>query len=87
VKLESHATVLLVPDVRRAGDYYRDRLGFDVNYFEQNPSHYAYAARDGVSSTSRGSTARYHGRTARRRRPTCSTSTSTSTTSRQCTRS
>jgi catechol 2,3-dioxygenase-like lactoylglutathione lyase family enzyme len=45
---ESHATVLLVPDVRKAGDYYRDRLGFEVTYYERIPSHYAYASRDGV---------------------------------------
>ncbi len=48
MKLESHATVLLVPDVHQAGDYYRDRLGFDVTYYDQLPDHYAYAARDGV---------------------------------------
>jgi catechol 2,3-dioxygenase-like lactoylglutathione lyase family enzyme len=48
VKLESHAPVLLVDDVRRAGDYYRDRLGFEVTYYDRIPSHYAYAARDGV---------------------------------------
>ena len=48
MKLESQATVFLVPDVRRTGEYYSDRLGFDVTYFEQNPSHYAYASRDDV---------------------------------------
>jgi catechol 2,3-dioxygenase-like lactoylglutathione lyase family enzyme len=48
MKLESHATVLLVPDVGRAGDYYRDRLGFEVTYYDRIPSHYAYASRDGV---------------------------------------
>jgi catechol 2,3-dioxygenase-like lactoylglutathione lyase family enzyme len=48
MKLESHATVLLVPDVRRAGDHYRDRLGFEVTYYDRIPSHYAYASRDGV---------------------------------------
>jgi len=37
---------LLVDDVKRAGDYYRDRLGFDVAYYDQNPRHYAYASRD-----------------------------------------
>lgn len=46
--LEGHATVLLVDDVSRAAVYYRDRLGFEVTFFEQNPSHYAYASRDGV---------------------------------------
>jgi len=46
--LEGHATVLLVDDVSRAAAYYRDRLGFEVTFFEKNPSHYAYASRDGV---------------------------------------
>jgi catechol 2,3-dioxygenase-like lactoylglutathione lyase family enzyme len=31
VTLEGHATVLLVADVRRSTDYYRDRLGFEVD--------------------------------------------------------
>ena len=48
MRLESHATVLLVPDVRQAGEYYRDRLGFEVIYYDRIPSHYAYASRDGV---------------------------------------
>jgi catechol 2,3-dioxygenase-like lactoylglutathione lyase family enzyme len=45
--LTGHATVLLVESVARAADYYRDRLGFDVERFEQNPDHYASAERDG----------------------------------------
>jgi catechol 2,3-dioxygenase-like lactoylglutathione lyase family enzyme len=48
VKLAAHATVLLVDDVRRAADYYRDKLGFDVSFYDANPQHYAYAARDDV---------------------------------------
>src|SRR6185312_12870397 len=44
-KVTAHATVLLVEDVQMAGDYYRDKLGFEVTYFEKNPSHYAYANR------------------------------------------
>jgi predicted enzyme related to lactoylglutathione lyase len=48
MRLESQATVLLVPDVRRAGDYYGERLGFEVTYYERIPEHYAYASRDGV---------------------------------------
>jgi catechol 2,3-dioxygenase-like lactoylglutathione lyase family enzyme len=48
VKLAAHATVLLVDDVRRAAEYYRDQLGFDVSFYEQNPQHYAYASRDHV---------------------------------------
>jgi catechol 2,3-dioxygenase-like lactoylglutathione lyase family enzyme len=44
--LSAHATVLLVDDVGRAADYYRDQLGFDVTRYEANPNHYAYASRD-----------------------------------------
>jgi len=41
--------VLLVDDVRRAIDYYRDRLGFgfEVEGYERLPDHYGYAERDG----------------------------------------
>lgn len=46
MRLTAHATVLLVDDVTRAADYYRDRLGFDVTRYEANPNHYAYASRD-----------------------------------------
>jgi catechol 2,3-dioxygenase-like lactoylglutathione lyase family enzyme len=47
VKLAGHATVLLVDDVARAADYYRDRLGFEVT-FSDDPTHYAFASRDEV---------------------------------------
>lgn len=46
MRLAAHATVLLVDDVARAADYYRERLGFDVTFYEANPGHYAYASRD-----------------------------------------
>ena len=46
--LTAHATVLLVDDVQVAGEYYRDKLGFEVTYFDNNPSHYAYANRGEV---------------------------------------
>ena len=48
MKLESHATVLQVPDVPAALDWFRDALGFDVQRF-QDGSEYGYAERDGVS--------------------------------------
>jgi hypothetical protein len=32
VNLAAHATVLLVDDVRRAADYYREKFGFDVSF-------------------------------------------------------
>ena len=32
--LTAHATVLLVDNVQIAGDYYRDKLGFEVTYFD-----------------------------------------------------
>jgi len=48
-KLTSLAPVLLVEDVREATDYYRDKLGFEVDQYERIPEHYAYASRDGCS--------------------------------------
>jgi catechol 2,3-dioxygenase-like lactoylglutathione lyase family enzyme len=47
LRLTGHATVLLVEDVRRAIDYYRDALGFDVAQYDRLPDHYGYASRDG----------------------------------------
>jgi catechol 2,3-dioxygenase-like lactoylglutathione lyase family enzyme len=47
VRVDSHATVLLVADVGRALDYYRDKLGFAGHAWEVNPQHYGYASRDG----------------------------------------
>jgi catechol 2,3-dioxygenase-like lactoylglutathione lyase family enzyme len=45
-EISAHATVLLVDDVARALDYYRDKLGFDVSRYEAEPEHYGYASRD-----------------------------------------
>jgi catechol 2,3-dioxygenase-like lactoylglutathione lyase family enzyme len=45
--LTGHATVLLVNDVRRAVEYYRDALGFEVELYDRIPDHYGYAQRDG----------------------------------------
>ena len=47
VKLTGHAAVLLVEDVGRSADYYRDALGFETNRWDVNPEHYGYASRDG----------------------------------------
>jgi catechol 2,3-dioxygenase-like lactoylglutathione lyase family enzyme len=47
VNVESHATVLLVDDVGKALDYYRDQLGFEGHAWEVNPTHYGYASRGG----------------------------------------
>jgi catechol 2,3-dioxygenase-like lactoylglutathione lyase family enzyme len=44
--IESHATVLLVDDVPKALEYYRDKLGFQGHAWEKNPGHYAYVNRD-----------------------------------------
>ena len=45
--LTGHATVLLVENIQRATDYYRDQLGFAITRYDQNPDHYATAERDG----------------------------------------
>ena len=45
-RLLSHATVLLVDDVARAVDYYRDKLGFQVDRYDTLPEHYGFAQRD-----------------------------------------
>jgi predicted enzyme related to lactoylglutathione lyase len=44
--LTGHAAVLLVEDVARALEYYRDKLGFDISHYEKLPEHYGYASRD-----------------------------------------
>lgn len=44
--LSGHATVLLVEDVQRALEYYRDRLGFEISEYDRLPEHYGYASRD-----------------------------------------
>ena len=45
--LKGLAPVLLVTDVSVAAEYYRDRLGFDLSFYDRIPEHYAYAERDG----------------------------------------
>ena len=49
VGVNSHSTVLLVRSVHIAADYYRDALGFDVEFYEALPQHYAYASRGACS--------------------------------------
>lgn len=44
-EIRGAATVLLVRDVAASMAYYRDRLGFEVTSFEENPTHYGYANR------------------------------------------
>ena len=48
MRLESHATVLQVPDVQAALAWFRDALGFEASSYEDG-SQYGYAQRDGVS--------------------------------------
>lgn len=45
VRVLSHSTVLLVDDVARAVDYYQDRLGFEVEFYDRLPEHYGFATR------------------------------------------
>jgi catechol 2,3-dioxygenase-like lactoylglutathione lyase family enzyme len=42
------APVLIVPEVADALRYYRDKLGFETEAWEDNPAAYGYAHRDGV---------------------------------------
>lgn len=46
-QVSAAATVLLVDDVGRAVEHYRDRLGFEASAWDVNPGHYAYASRGG----------------------------------------
>ena len=46
-KLTSSATVLLVKDVVKAANYYRDQLGFSYDRFWGDPSNFAILNRDG----------------------------------------
>lgn len=45
--LTGHATVLVVRDVATAAAYYRDRLGFAVDRYEDDPDQYAACEREG----------------------------------------
>jgi uncharacterized glyoxalase superfamily protein PhnB len=47
-KLTGLAPVLVVPEVREALDFYRDKLGFDVEEWEPAPATYGYARRDAI---------------------------------------
>lgn len=38
--------MLLVDDVSRSAEYYRDALGFVIDLYNQLPDHYGYAQRD-----------------------------------------
>jgi catechol 2,3-dioxygenase-like lactoylglutathione lyase family enzyme len=74
--LTGHATVLLVENVQRATDYYRDRLGFAVTIYEADPGLYGSAERDDCHVHF----AHYDGASPNQvtssSRPTCSTPTS-----------
>jgi catechol 2,3-dioxygenase-like lactoylglutathione lyase family enzyme len=39
------ATVMLVRDVDESMSHYRDKLGFEVFSFDENPTHYGFANR------------------------------------------
>ena len=47
--LTGHATVLVVRDMAVAAAYYRERLGFAVHPWEEEPESYAACDRDGCS--------------------------------------
>jgi catechol 2,3-dioxygenase-like lactoylglutathione lyase family enzyme len=44
--LTDAASVLVVEDVARSLDYYRDKLGFDGRAYEKDPTNYGYASRE-----------------------------------------
>ena len=45
MNLVDAATVLVVEDVGRSLDYYRDKLGFDGRPYDKDPAIYGYASR------------------------------------------
>lgn len=47
-KLEAVAPVFLVKDVRRAAEYYRDRLGFELGDYFGEPPEFTIVRRDAV---------------------------------------
>jgi catechol 2,3-dioxygenase-like lactoylglutathione lyase family enzyme len=58
-KLTGLAPVLVVPEVQQALDWYRDKLGFDVENWAPAPATYGYARRDGCDiHLAHGETAR-----------------------------
>jgi len=44
--LSHHATIFAVPDMEKALDFYRDKLGFSVEFLWQDPPTYAVLQRD-----------------------------------------
>jgi catechol 2,3-dioxygenase-like lactoylglutathione lyase family enzyme len=46
MNLTDAAAVLVVEDVARSLDYYRDKLGFDGRPYEKDPAIYGYASRE-----------------------------------------
>ena len=46
MNLTDAAAVLVVEDVARSLDYYRNKLGFDGHAYERDPTNYAYASRE-----------------------------------------
>jgi uncharacterized glyoxalase superfamily protein PhnB len=46
--LSSITPILMVRDVTRAAEYYRDRLGFEIDFLHGNPAFYGSVSRDGV---------------------------------------
>lgn len=48
-KLHAIAPYFLVEDVERAAEYYRDRLGFDIEGYFLDPPVFAIVKRDGLS--------------------------------------
>jgi catechol 2,3-dioxygenase-like lactoylglutathione lyase family enzyme len=46
MNLTDAASVLVVEDVARSLDYYRDKLGFDGRAYEKDPTNYGYASRE-----------------------------------------
>ena len=48
VRLRSATPILFVRDVAAAAEFYRSRLGFEVDFLHGNPPFYASVSRDGV---------------------------------------
>ncbi len=44
--LSHHATIFSVPDIEQALSFYRDKLGFSVEFLWQDPPSYAVLQRD-----------------------------------------
>ena len=46
MNLTDAASVLVVENVARSLDYYRDKLGFEGHAYEKEPTNYGYASRE-----------------------------------------